>query len=99
MTNISPASKPPPPGLRDETRMGNTVFTVFGYFKRDTSDNKKAKTWSPRSAGGTSSTRPDLMLMCGKVSHETFAELTAALLFRLFLRLMPKTVIITSNTT
>ena len=66
MTNISPASKPPPPGLRDETRMGNTVLTVFGYFKRDTSDNKKAKTWSPRSAGGTSSTRPDLMLMALK---------------------------------
>ena len=84
MTNISPASKPPPPGLRDEARMGNIVLTVFGYFKRDTSDNKKAKIWSPRSAGGTSSTRPDLMLMCGKVSHETFAELTAVLLFRLY---------------
>ena len=29
-------ARPPAPGLRDENRMGNTVLTVSGYFKRGT---------------------------------------------------------------
>ena len=66
------------PDCVTEARVGNTVLIVFGCFKRDTSDNKKAKIWRPRSAGGTSSTRPGLMLRCGKVAQDNFVELTAA---------------------
>ena len=64
----------PPPGLCNQSPQGQHCPHRVRLLQagRDTSDNKKAKIWRPRSAGGTSSTRPDLILMCGKVSKKNW---------------------------